>query len=59
MFSGSRDREKSRKIVAKVHKRVAFRRSGFACWKSVKIMPQDGRIFAEEAHVNEKNDVDV
>ncbi len=52
---GSKEREKTKKIVAKVHERIAFRRSDFAHKESAKIVRQYGRIFVEDMTVNEMN----
>ncbi len=52
---GTRAREKVKKVVAKVHERVAFRRTDFAHQESRKIVNAYGRIFVEDITVNEMN----
>ncbi|MHB8370260.1 MAG: RNA-guided endonuclease InsQ/TnpB family protein, partial [Leptospirales bacterium] len=52
---GSPERTKTKKVVAKIHERTAFRRSDFAHQESRKIVHQYGRIFVEDITVNEMN----
>jgi len=52
---GSPEREKTKKVVAKIHERTAFRRSDFAHKESRKIVNGYGRIFVEDIHINEMN----
>ena len=52
---GSPERKKTKKIVSKIHERMAFQRSDFAHQESTKIVQQYGRIFVEDIHVNEMN----
>ncbi|MHB8371013.1 MAG: RNA-guided endonuclease InsQ/TnpB family protein [Leptospirales bacterium] len=52
---GTKAREKVKKVVAKVHERVAFRRTDFAHKESRKIVNAYGRIFVEDITVNEMN----
>ncbi len=52
---GTKAREKVKKVVAKVHERVAFRRTDFAHQESRKIVNAYGRIFVEDITVNEMN----
>ena len=52
---GSPERDKAKKIVAKVHERVAFRRMDFAHQTSRQIANRYGRIFVEDITVNEMN----
>ncbi|EQD72246.1 IS605 family transposase OrfB, partial [mine drainage metagenome] len=52
---GSPEREKAKKIVAKVHERISNQRSDFAHQESRKIVNQYGRIFVEDITVNEMN----
>ena len=52
---GSPERTRAKKIVAKVHERVAFRRTNFAHQESRKIVNQYGRIFVEDITVNDMN----
>ena len=52
---GSPEREKAKKIVAKVHEGILFKRTNFAHQESTKIVQQYGRIFVEDIHVNEMN----
>ena len=51
----SPERKKTKKIVSKIHERMAFQRSDFAHQESTKIVQQYGRIFVEDIHVNEMN----
>ncbi len=53
--NGPSDRERVRKIVAKVHEVIAFQRTDFARKESAKTVQQYGRIFVEDIHVNEMN----
>jgi len=52
---GSPEREKAKKIVAKVHERISHQRSDFAHQESRKIVNQYGPIFVEDITVNEMN----
>jgi putative transposase len=52
---GSPEREKAKKIVAKVHERISHQRSDFAHQESRKIVNRYGRIFVEDITVNEMN----
>ena len=52
---GTSAREKVKRVVAKVHERVAFRRTDFAHQESRKIVNAYGRIFVEDITVNEMN----
>ena len=52
---GSPERTKVKKIVAKIHERIAFRRADFAHQESTKIINQYGRIFVEDMTINEMN----
>ena len=52
---GSPERDRAKKIVAKVHERVAFKRTDFAHKESRKIVNQYGRIFVEDITINEMN----
>ena len=52
---GSPEREKAKKIVAKVHERISNQRSDFAHRESRKIVNRYGRIFVEDITVNEMN----
>ena len=53
--TGSPERERAKKIVAKVHERVAFRRTDFAHRHSRQIVNEYGRIFVEDITINEMN----
>ncbi|WP_053764463.1 RNA-guided endonuclease InsQ/TnpB family protein [Leptospirillum ferriphilum] len=52
---GSSERARIKKVVAKVHERVAFKRTDFAHQESMKIVNSSGRIFVEDITVNEMN----
>ncbi len=52
---GSPERERVKNIVAKVHERVAFRRTDFAHQASRKIVNEYGRIFVEDITINDMN----
>ena len=52
---GSPERTKTKKVVAKIHERVAFKRTDFAHQESRKIVNGYGRIFVEDIHINEMN----
>jgi len=52
---GSNAREKAKRVVAKVHERVAFKRTDFAHQESRKIVNGYGRIFVEDIHIDEMN----
>ena len=52
---GSPERKKAKKIVAKLHEGMMFKRTGFAHKESAKIVRQYGRIFVEDIHINEMN----
>jgi len=52
---GSPERTKIKKVVAKIHERIAFQRSHFAHQESRKIVNQYGKIFVEDITVNEMN----
>ena len=52
---GSAERKKAKKIVAKLHEGMMFKRTGFAHKESAKIVRQYGRIFVEDIHINEMN----
>ena len=52
---GSPERTKTRKVVAKIHERIASQRSDFAHRESRRIVNQYGKIFVEDITVNEMN----
>ncbi len=52
---GTKAREKGKRVVAKVHERVTFKRTDFAHQESRKIVNSYGRIFVEDITVNEMN----
>jgi putative transposase len=49
---GTPERFKRRKIVARVHERIRFKRENFSHQESRKIVDGYGRIFVEDLHVN-------
>ncbi|EQD72245.1 transposase, IS605 OrfB family, partial [mine drainage metagenome] len=52
---GSSERARIKKVVAKIHERIAFKRSDFAHQEARKIVNAYGRIFVEDITVNEMN----
>ncbi len=52
LVKGSKERRKHRKVVARVHERIAFRRENFTHQESRKIVERFGVICMEDLHVN-------
>src|SRR5256714_13692430 len=52
LVKGSKERRKHRKVVARVHERIAFRRENFTHQQSRKIVDRFGVICVEDLHVN-------
>jgi putative transposase len=52
LAKGTPERRKHRKVVARVHERIAFRRDNFTHQESHKIVHQFGVICVEDLHVN-------
>jgi putative transposase len=52
LVKGSKERRKHRKVVARVHERIAFRRENFTHQESRKIVDRFGVICMEDLHVN-------
>ena len=49
---GTKDRYKKRKVVARVHERIKFKRENFSHQESRKIVNEYGKIFVEDLNVN-------
>jgi putative transposase len=52
---GSPERINTRKVLSRIHEKIAFQRADFAHQESCKIVNRYGRIFVEDIHVNEMN----
>jgi putative transposase len=52
LAKGTPERRKHRKVVARVHERIAFRRSNFTHQQSRQIVDRYGVICVEDLHVN-------
>src|SRR5436305_4482893 len=52
LAKGTRQRRKHRKVVARVHERIAFRRDNFTHQESRQIVDRFGVICVEDLHVN-------
>src|SRR5207245_5930969 len=52
LAKGSKERRKHRKIVARVHERITFRRDNFTHQESRQIVDRFGVIAVEDLHVN-------
>lgn len=52
---GSPERTKVKKVVAKIHERISFRRTDFAHRESRRMVDRYGKIFVEDITVNEMN----
>src|SRR2546421_3887258 len=52
LAKGTRQRRKHRKVVARVHERIAFRRDNFTHQESRQIVDRFGMIAVEDLHVN-------
>ncbi len=52
LAKGSRERRSHRKVVARVHERVKFRRENFTQQNSRRIVNENGLIAVEDLHVN-------